>query len=200
MSSRSPRNRGRRFLARHLSRLSDSLETLGALLRDAVAAAVGQAVADAVREAARAALAGPGHGPGPDRPRWDAPPAASAWDRPHRPDDGSDSPRVDPDAAWPPEDETPGPEARPGRQGARPRALRAVAVGLEASAWWLRRCAGRWCLGAAAAVGLAAALAAYALGAWARAGVGLAGSALSLLSRSATSRAGDETPDGFGIR
>jgi hypothetical protein len=186
-------------LARHVSRLNESLQGLSARLRAAVAAAVGQAVADAVREAVLAALAAPGGPPGPDRPRWDGPPSASAGDRPHPPDDGYDPPWADPDAAWPPEDLTPGRGARPGREAARGRVTRAVAVGLEASAWWLRQCAGRWCLRAAAAVGLAAALAAYALGPWAAAGVGLAGSALSLLSRSDTSRAGAQTPDGFGI-
>jgi hypothetical protein len=187
-------------LACHVSRLSDSLEALGARLREAVAAALGQAVADAVREAVLAALVAPGDSPGPDRPRWDAPSAAPAWDRPHQTDDCYGSPWADQDAAWPPEEEPPVPEARPGRGGARARLARAVAVGLEASAWWLRRYAGRWCLRAAAAVGLVAALAAYALGAWAAAGVGLAGLALSLLSLAEISRARAEAPDGFGTR
>jgi hypothetical protein len=187
-------------LGRHVSHLHESLQGLGARLRAALAAAVGHAVADAVREAVLAALAAPGDWPGSDRPGWDAPPSASAWDRRHEPYDDYESPWADPDSAWLPEDQTPEPEARPGREAAGARLTRAVAVGLEASAWWLRRCAGRWCLRAAAAVGLVAALAAYALGPWAAAGVGLAGSALSLLSRSATSRAGAETPDGSGTR
>jgi hypothetical protein len=64
MPSRSPRSRACRLLARHVSRLNETLQGLGARLRAAVAAAFSQAVADAVREAVLAALAAPGDWPG----------------------------------------------------------------------------------------------------------------------------------------
>ena len=44
------------MLARHLSRLSDTLETFGTRLREAVSSAVGETVSGIVRETVRALL------------------------------------------------------------------------------------------------------------------------------------------------
>ena len=48
---------GRRLVARHLSRLSNTLETFGTRLREAVSTAVGETVSGIVRETVRALLA-----------------------------------------------------------------------------------------------------------------------------------------------
>jgi hypothetical protein len=155
--------RGR--LARHLGRLQQNLDAVGEQVREAIANAVGRSVAEAVGEAVYEALSacdGPHHplshaayaGREAIRPRaWDEPGwerdvARSNW-RDSYDDDDSDDPRYGDDRGpiSSPRDET-----RAGRWG------RAVAAGLQAAAWWLRRHPGRLSLLAALAVGAVAGL------------------------------------------
>jgi hypothetical protein len=56
-SIRSMLDPGGRLLARHLNRLSETLETFSARLREAVSSAVGETVAGVVRETVRSILA-----------------------------------------------------------------------------------------------------------------------------------------------
>jgi hypothetical protein len=143
-----------RSLAAHLDQLRSTIDALGGRLRDAVAQAVGQSVAGTVREAVRALLGtGP---PEPESPyatarttepsawwrdeqdrRWPVS-RASPWSDPY--DDEDEPDRFD--SSTPPDDGKPA------------RWCRALAAGLEAAAWWLRRQVGKPSLLAALAVGL----------------------------------------------
>jgi hypothetical protein len=151
--------RGR--LARHLGRLQQSLDSVAEQVREAVANAVGRTMAEAVYEALRP-RAGPGYplphssysGRGSTSRRdweeraWDRDSGRSDWRDAY--DDDYDDPRYDddPEPASSRQD-----EPRTGRWG------RAVAAGLQAAAWWLRRHPGRVSLLAALAVGAVAGLA-----------------------------------------
>ena len=85
-SVRSMTGSGRRMLVRHLTRLSDTLESFGARLRDAVSSAVGQTVAGVVRESVRALLADPPADSAPSR-RFAQPARRPLWSRQEHPDD-----------------------------------------------------------------------------------------------------------------
>jgi hypothetical protein len=180
----------RSSLVGRLDRLRASLEDLGERLREGVAQAVSGSLGDAVRDALRSLLGigDVGHmcyaaerpyqpaplwggSDGPDHTRW-------ADDRDHTRWSGSSLPHEDDHA-----DEDDAPEATPNSESpGRLRWCQAVAVGLQASAWWLRRCTGRFTLLSAVGVGVASALVAYVGGHLAIAAAGLAGSALTLLA------------------
>jgi hypothetical protein len=183
---------GRRLLARHLSRLSATLETFAARLRAAVSAAVGETVSGLARETIRALLAEE-----PTVPAWsgrcvpEPPPPRPLWPRP---EDPGEEPWFDaPDGSWPEEDDA---EAlpTPRADGASPpsRFPRAVAVGLHTTLGWLQRSVGRFPVVTAVAVGLLTAVATYTGGPLAAAAVGLAGSALQLLSLAEAIQTGAE--------
>jgi hypothetical protein len=186
---------GSRLLARHLTRLSDTLETFAARLREAVSAAVGETVSGIVRETVRAVLAEQptrtvsgrfGRSPPYRQPSW------------ARPEDADDELWFeDPDHYRPEADEDPPglrtePPARPSRL---PRAL---AAGLHTTLSWLRRSVGHFPVLTALAVGLLTALATDAGGPWAAAAVGLAGSAFNLLSLAEAVQASADALAGFG--
>ena len=73
-------------------------------------------------------------------------------------------------------------------------------MGCQATAWWLRREAGRFTTLMALGVGLASTLAAYVAGPVLGAGAGLAGSALALAALSDAARSGAAALFGFGRR
>jgi hypothetical protein len=170
------------LLARHLTRLSETLETIGERLRDAVSAAVGETVAGIVRETVRAVLADRptvltsserySPSPGRRRPLWT------------RPDDPDEEPWFDDPYGYPPNEnyEAAPPAPRTDTTSAPSRLPRASAVGFQTALCWLRCRVGRFPVLTAVAVGLLTALATYAGGPLAAAAVGLAGSAFSLLS------------------
>ena len=156
--------RGR--LARHLGRLQQNLDAVGEQVREAVANAVGRTVAEAVGEAVyealspRAGFASPlphasysGHGATSrrvwDERAWERDSGRSDWRDAYDHDD-YDDPRYNEDPE--PTPSTPD-EPRAGRR------RRAVAAGLQAAVWWLRRHPGRVSLLAALAVGAVAGLA-----------------------------------------
>ncbi len=166
-SSPTPPLRGR--LARHLGRLQQSLDVVGEQARQAVASAVGRTMAEAIGEAVYETLR-PRAGPSYPQPRssWYADRSATGrrdWDEPawRREADSSswrdaygyddyDDPRYDDDSE--PEDASaPHDQLRARRWG------RAVAAGLHAAAWWLRRHPGQVSLLAALTVGAIAGLA-----------------------------------------
>src|SRR5262245_48054685 len=169
---------GCRWLARHLHRLRRTLEGLYDRLREAIAVAVARAAEDAVREGVHALLAHTPPPSPPDYPRNHFNP--SGWG-----DDEDDElrrwenldyeqeprERNEPSAQVPSSEETAGPT----------RLRRALAEGLQAAGWWLRR-GGRFPVLTALGAGLVVVLASYAGGPLAGAGVALAGSALGLLS------------------
>jgi hypothetical protein len=166
-SSPTPPMRGR--LARHLGRLQQSLDVVGEQVRQAVASAVGRTVAEAVGEAVYEALrlrAGPSR-PQPrsswysdrsatgrrewDEPAWEREADSSSWRDPYGYDE-YDDPRYDDDSE-PENVSSPHEPLRARRWG------RAVAAGLHAAAWWLRRHPGQVSLLAALTVGAIAGLA-----------------------------------------
>jgi hypothetical protein len=193
---------GRR-LGRHLDRLHDTLEGLGERLREVVSEAVGRAVADAVREAVETLLDTPPESPA--RPSYHSPPsrqptglwgssASSSWpsereeyghaaDTPRQPYDDELLSAEEEDSYQADTDEQP-PSTRPRRWGV------ALAAGLKAAAWWLGRQPGKNSVLAAATVGVATGVAALFGSPLAATLVGMAGSALALLSVANTVRSG----------
>jgi hypothetical protein len=194
---------GRR-LARHLDRLHDTLEGLGERLREVVSEAVGRAVADAVREAVETLLDNPPESA--TRPSYHSPPpgrqpsslwsssASSSWpyereeyghaaDTPRQPYDDELLSAEEEDSHPADTDEQP-PSTRPRRWDV------ALAAGLKAAAWWLGRRPGKNSVLAAATVGVATGIAALFGSPLAAALVGMAGSALALLSVAKTVRSG----------
>ena len=172
-----------RWLGRHLGRLNRALSSLGDRIREAVSAAVGSSVDGAVREAVRGLLDGPASPP--LRPPRRGPPSAQTplWDRPdeyggppERPygEPWQDDPYEPSHREWEEGDSSDEPEPEIPRPSRWPAAL---AAGLQAAAWWLRRAA-RPTLLATAGAGLLAVLTVLAWGPLALAG--LAGSALAL--------------------
>jgi hypothetical protein len=153
-SSRSWPVRGK--LARHLGRLQQHLDAVGEQVREAVATAVGRTVAEAIGEAVFDALA-PYAGPSGTESRYypNGRPAGepSPWRDPYG-YESYDNPRYD-------DDEDADPEYRSSlRDEPRSRRwCRALAAGLQAAAWWLRRHPGQVSLMAALAVGTVAGLA-----------------------------------------
>jgi hypothetical protein len=195
-SIRSMIDPGRRLLARHLTRLSDTLETFGARLREAVSSAVGETVSGIVRETVRAVLAEqPTVAPASERFFQRPRPPRPLWERP---DDLQDEPWFDDPESYPPDE-----DAVPPPNGAEDTAdpsrwPRAIAVGFHTTLCWLRRRVGRYPVLTAVAVGLLTALATYAGGPLAAAAVGLAGSAFSLLSLAEAVDTGADALAAFG--
>jgi hypothetical protein len=167
-----PSSRG--GLPHHLGRLRLALEALLARLRGSVADAFGRTAADALGEAVQVALGGsattptyltvsPSSRPGRsffderDEPPWSRP--GSSLGRGERLYDE----RFDRDDPYERrfDDDEPEPDELPDeQQGAREEARwRALAIGLQAAAWWWARRPGRTSVLAALAVGLAAGLA-----------------------------------------
>lgn len=196
-SAPTPTLRGR--LARHLGRLQQNLDAVSEQVREAVAHAVGRTMAEAIGEAVYEALC-PGDVPSRPLPRsssysgqtatprreWDEPAwrrdaDSSPWRDPYHYDDYDDPHCDDPE---PEHTSSSQDEPRAGRWG------RAVAAGLQASAWWLRRHPGEVSLLAVLGVG---AVAGFAVLAGHASGIaGLMASALGLaylldLMRSASS-------------
>jgi hypothetical protein len=173
-SSRSLPSRARRCLARHLSRLADSFETLTSRLREGLASAIGQAAGEATREAVHAALEpGSGYRPSYPAPRqYDSPDAY--WQEPGEPTWGEYVPDY-----WNPED-----DSSPGVSGNNrdpPSCLpQTIAAGLHVAAWWLRRGSGRHVVLTAVGVGLFAVLVFW-LSPLPTVGTGLVVSALTLV-------------------
>jgi hypothetical protein len=189
---------GRRLLARHLTRLSDTLDTFGTRLREAVSSAIGETVSAIVRETVRAVLA---EHPTARTSRERFVPSARherpLWSKPDEPDEGPwyDDPYDDPaeedhdDAPTAPRaDATPAPSRLP----------RAIAVGFHTTLCWLRRSAGRFPVLTAVAVGVLTGFATYAGGPLAAAVVGLVGSAFSLLSLAEAVHTGADALAAFG--
>jgi hypothetical protein len=171
---------GGRRLARHLNRLSDTLESFGRRLRDAVSSAVGETVSGIVRETVRALL--------DERPSV---PASSERFTPssqyrHQSWAGADDPDQEPwfddPEDYPGQDNDVSSFDRQRTTGNPAHLPRAIAIGLQTTISWLRRSVGRFPVITAIAVGLLTALATYAGGPLAAALVGLAGSAFNLLS------------------
>jgi hypothetical protein len=162
-SSRSWPVRGK--LARHLGRLQQHLDTVGEQVREAVATAVGRTVAEAVGEAVFDALT-PYLDPSgaesrsysryadhPSRtqqdwndPAWRRDAGSSHWRDPYAYDSYGDDGEAEYRSSLRNE-----PSVR--------RWHRAIAAGLQAAAWWLRRHPGQVSLAAALTVGTVAGLA-----------------------------------------
>src|SRR5262245_22310759 len=173
---------GCRWLARHLHRLRRTLEGLYDRLREAIAVAVARAAEDAVREGVSALLMDKPPLSPPDYPRRNFAPT-SGW--------GDSDDEYDELRRWeenldqeqePRERDEPNAQVPTNEQPAEPTRLRrALAEGLQAAGWWLRR-GGRFPVLTALGAGLAVLWASYFGGPLAGAGVALAGSALGLLS------------------
>jgi hypothetical protein len=185
--------RARRTLASHVDRLHETLVTLTDRVRETVAQAVSNNLASAIREAVHALFsdsepsrAPPNyHEPSPyrQRPAWGEP------DPSDREEYDSDLPAEDwshePARGWR-EVACAQPEPTPftGEPQQRVRWNGALAVGCQAAAWWLRRQAARASAVAAVGIGVLATGAAFV------AGIGLAESALHLLSLADAVRSG----------
>jgi hypothetical protein len=173
---------GSRWLARHFSRLRRSLEALYDRLREAIAVAVARAAEDAVREAVTGLLADTPPLGLPDYPRRNFTPSG-AWRDPNDPDEELRrwEENLDNDYAAAARSEA-GARVQPDEPSPEPTRLRrALAEGLQAASWWLRR-DGRFPVLTALSAGLVVVLASYTGGPLAGAGVALAGSALGLMS------------------
>jgi hypothetical protein len=196
-SLRSMLGPGRRLLARHLTRLSDTLETFGARLREAVSAAVGDTVSGIVRETVRAVLAElPMAATSPERFVPPAQPPRPLWTRL---DDPEEEPRYDNPDGYPPEEDYGDPPPAPRADGTPPSRLPgAIAIGVHTMLCWLRRRLTRFPVLTAVAVGLLTALATYAGGPLAAAAVSLARSAFNLLSLADVVHAGADALATFG--
>jgi hypothetical protein len=173
---------GRRWLGKHFTRLRRTLEGLYDRLREAIAAAVARAAEDAVREGVHALLADTQPLSPPDYPTRNFTPTSGWRDTDDEYDelarweqniDNEQEPRgrSAASAQVPTSDQVPEPT----------RLRRALAEGLQAASWWLRR-GGRFPVLTALSAGLVVVLASYTGGPLAGAGVALAGSALGLLS------------------
>jgi hypothetical protein len=173
---------GGRLLTRHLRRLCSTLEALASRVHAAVAEAISQSAAGALREAVEAALAGaddptarapityPAPRPSGGHPAWWRDPDRAEWD--------------DGDPYDEPQEEYGGPGPGPGaRAEGTPRAPRwrsALAAGLQAAAFYLKRWPARLSWPWAVGLGLVAGAAVYLGGPPVALGFGLAGSALGL--------------------
>lgn len=175
-------------LADRLDRLRYDLESMHERLRAAVAQAVGQTIADIVQDAVNAVLDTPSyHHDSPDR-RYGSPGYARAtWQ------DAQDPVWRDHPDYWHEWDE----EEVPQRQAPTPKLEsrasglgKALMVGCETAAWWLRRWTGRYSALAALGIGLATAAVTYTGGPLTGAAIGLAGAALGLLNLGETVQAG----------
>jgi hypothetical protein len=180
-----------RALASHVDRLQETLAVLTIRVRDTVAQAVSTNLAGAIREAVHALFtddAPSSPASSYQRPPYRSPPT---WGEPERyereeddlpPADWShDQPR-----AWREVDYEPAEPTRPQGHDAQGRARlhHALAIGCQAAAWWLRRQVSRASAFAAFGIGLLASGAAFI------AGIGLADSALHLMSLADAVRSG----------
>ena len=156
---------GGRLLSAQVRRLRVNLERLAAQVREAVARTVSQAVAEAAHEALQIVLEGPpaASGPWQSRPEeFGRPWGTEADDRRGKP---SRKPRTlyesftednEPEQEIDPEDRDVSEDAP---ASARPRRWsRALTVGCQAAAWWLRRHPGRLSGLTATGIGVAAGL------------------------------------------
>src|SRR5262245_36693743 len=172
---------GCRWLAKHLHRLRRTLEGLYDRLREAIAVAVARAAEDAVREGVHALLMDTPPLCPSDYPRSNFTPSGwrdtdDEYEELRRWEEKLDQEqepmgRSEPSAQVPSSEEAAGPT----------RLRRALAEGLQAASWWLRR-GGRFPVLTALGAGLVVLWASYFGGPLAGAGVALAGSALGLLS------------------
>src|SRR5579875_1488133 len=133
-SSRNWRVRGK--LARHLGRLQQHLDAVGEQVREAVATAVGRTVAEAIGEAVFDALAPYGNPTGPESrsyPNGRRASDPSPWRDPYGYESYDDRRYDDDDDAESEYRSSLGDEPHSRRW------RRALAAGLQAAAWWLRR-------------------------------------------------------------
>jgi hypothetical protein len=178
------------MLAHYLDRLRHTLDTLSERLREAISTAVGETVAGVARETMRADLAElapvmasyeqffhPSHS---SQPLW------------MRPEELEEEPWFDDPSV---EEDIPPPRAIDSNRRSS-RWPPSIAIGLHTTLWWLRRRVGKFPVMTAVSVGLLTAMATYAGGPLAAAAVGLAGSALGLLSIADTVRA---VADGLSV-
>jgi hypothetical protein len=185
--------RAQRVLASHVDRLQETLVVLAERLRETVAQAVSNSLAGALREAVHALFTDtePRRAPPRFSPRSPYRPS-SPWGEPDRDDreeEESERPRADwssdQSRGWREvECDSPPPPRTPDSPQLRARWHSALAVGCQTAAWWLRRQATRVSAAAALGIGLLATGAAFI------AGIGLAESALNLLSLADALRSG----------
>jgi hypothetical protein len=176
-------------LAEQAERLRQSLESLGERLRDGIARAVSQAVSTAVHDAIHSLLGG-GH-------QRQTTPEPTAWPSPHLRRDWDDWP----EERWPDDYESDGWQDEPYFESAslppqarepppspvtqqKPSWRTALSLGLQATAWCLRRSKGRLGAHAAFAIGLVTFVATFGLGSATLAAVAVTASTLGLLSLS----------------
>ena len=180
-SIRSMLDPGSRLLARHLNRLSETLETFSARLREAVSSAVGETVGGVVRETVRAILAEDPTVSTSSGRYVDSPHPRPLWTRQ---DYRDEEPWYDDPDDYPPGQDYDDSRPTPPVAGTPPpsRLPRAIALGFHTTLRWLRRGIGRFPVLTAIGVGLLTALATYAGGPLAAAVIGLAGSAFNLIS------------------
>jgi hypothetical protein len=174
--------RASRALAGRLDRLRLTFEHLREQLRDAISQQIGQTVAGAVRDAVHQLLAET-----PFRqetaPAWRSHHSSSSRDPMW--DDDSDDAWAERRERW--DDDAPVPtrhEVAPivDEEAAHANLNRAVMVGCEAAAWWLRQRWGRLPLVTAVLIGALAAAVSHVGGPLSVAGVAMAGSAVSLMT------------------
>jgi hypothetical protein len=180
-----------------LERLHATLDGLGERLRDGIARAVSQAVSCAVHDAIHSLFGdGQQHRPIPDPTAWPSPHLRRQWDE--GPEerwlgdyegDGWDDEPYYAEPGHPEQIREPPPE--PATQQ-KPSWRNALAFGLQATAWCLRRSKGRLGAHAAFAIGLVTFVVTFGLGPAALAAVGLTASTLGLLS---LSEAADQVTD-----
>jgi hypothetical protein len=180
-----------------LERLHATLDGLGERLRDGIARAVSQAVSAAVHDAIHALLG--------DGQQYQPTPEPTAWPSPHLRRQWDDGPKE----RWPGDYEGDGwedepyyadaglpervrePPAHPASQQ-KPSWRTALSLGLQATAWCLRRSKGRLGAHAAFAIGLVTFVATFGLGPVTLAAVAVTASTLGLLS---LSEAADQVTD-----
>jgi hypothetical protein len=178
---------GCRWLAKHLHRLRRSLEGLYDRLKEAIAVAVARAAEDAVREGVQALLADTPPLSPPDYPPGHYPRSnfrpATGWGDSDNEDD--ELRRWEENLDYEPKTKgrnEAGAQALASEPAPEPNRLRrALAEGLGAASWWLRR-GGRFPVLTAMGAGLVVLWASYVGGPLAGAGAALAGSMLNLLS------------------
>ena len=169
---------GRRFLARHLSHLRQTLDDLRERLSNSLAHAIGQAVADAVREAVQVVLADSSfHTALPNYRAYQPTRSSPLWN------DLEEGERErECTGLWPEqEDDLDGTALS--SEPEHPKQARigqAIVLGLQAAAWWLKRKKDRFPVLSALGLALVITWAVYAGGPMA--GVGLMGSGLGLIS------------------
>jgi hypothetical protein len=179
-----------RYLAQHIDRLTDTLDSVSQRVRETVASIFGQSAAEIVRDAVHAVLAesaGRCTTHAHSRPYESSPtPFGSSlvrpnsiWDRPEDPYDHRYSELDDPlhEDDYSSHDYGNDTSERPVASSRWPQALLA---GLQAVVWWLRRRTGGQAVLTALAIGLAASLVTFLGGPLAIAAMGLAGAVLSL--------------------